>query len=284
MINGLKKAADVFFVLLPLASLGQGKQKDSASYCFETYRLPAPPEDSAGPRKSVLYVVIKKDSTLFLLPMAGVNDLGPQLSTIKRYRLHYEMTVGVLLQTDSGRKKIDEQLKYTAVDLADTTARIRMFISTRRHNIDEHIRSGAGPERYIFFEDLKRHPATGGGDEGKPRDPGDSTRRRLEVTPRDPKNPLIPITITQIHITQQNKMYKLTTPQVEACRDAISHGKLSYNASKDNYVPGNHRRSTVEALVSNKVLQVLEKYQSGRFKIVQPSVILNHKFLENVCK
>jgi hypothetical protein len=200
---------------------GQGKGKDSASYCFETYRLSAPPDDSAGPRKRAPYVLIKNDCTLFLLPMAGVNDLAPLLSTIKAYRLHYEMTVGVVLQTDTGRKKIDELLEYTAVDLADTTTKIRMFISTRRHSLDEHIRSGTGPEKYIFFDDLKRHLDTDGEEDKKPLDRGNSARRKLQVTPRDPKNPPIPITMGENYV----------------CEAASPTTVCTYSYTNGNYIP-----------------------------------------------
>jgi hypothetical protein len=100
-------------------------------------------------------MVLKTDSTLFLIRMKGVNDLAPLLSNAKAYRLRYESKVGVVLQTDSGRRKINELLEYTTVDPADTTQKIRMFISPGRHSLDEDIRSGTGVSTYVFFSDYR---------------------------------------------------------------------------------------------------------------------------------
>ena len=204
----MKKAIPLLVFLFPLVSLDQAK--DSASYCFETYRLgAASPGDSASWRKPPCYVVVKSDSTLFLILMDSVDDRAGLLSSVKTYRVHYERTVGVVLQTDTGRKKINELLEYMAVDPADTTQHIRMFISVRRHSLDEYIRSGTGLEKYLFFSDLKRHPNTGEEEEEKQHDRGDSSWRRLQVTPRDPKNPLIPITMTVWVVRDAVAFYKI---------------------------------------------------------------------------
>ena len=133
---------------------GQEKRKDSASYCFETfYRGPASPADSTLCRQPVRYVVVKNDSTLFLMKMDGADNIIPLTSNLTAYRLHYLMTVGTYLSGDNGRKKIDEQLFYNAVDLSDTTQKMRMFISPGRHSLNEFVGSGTGHDKFIFFSD-----------------------------------------------------------------------------------------------------------------------------------